>query len=285
MEAGEFCELLDFYDPERLHRKVTLFVSHLAEGTTYGELHELFSQFGLIFDLYLAYDTMKLPENFSVEVIRFAFVKFYSERAAEAARVAVHKKVTLRDNLLHVDWKRKPCSPAFETPRILYPDKAFLLARHYLGFSGVTVKIVELEGFVEDVSTSIAGYQCVVRLDFPAAQGVNVLGLGMEALSALAAVPPLDRIVVCKRHAHRRALEDAFSKLFLMVLPTGRCVVGLRDTGATEDEDLYENLAEMDQWLVVTEVDELDPDPEEEQQGDVEDGPDGMSQLDASTVE
>jgi hypothetical protein len=257
MEAGDFCELLDFYEPERLHRRVTLFVSHLAEGTTFGQLHDFFSQFGLINEIYLAYDTMRLPENFSVDLLRYAFVKFYSERAAETALTAVHKKMQLHGSVLHAQWKKKAASPAYETPRILYPDKAFLLARHYLGFSGVSSHIIELEGYVEDASSTVAGYQCVVRLDFPTCQGVSCLGLGMESLAALAASPLPERIIICKRKAHRRALEDAFSKLFLLVLPTGRSVVGLRDTGATEDEDLYENLAEMDQWLAVTEVDEV----------------------------
>jgi len=151
--ADSSVELIEFFRPHK--NEVNLYVTNISrrleKEVVQVKLLKIFSQFGLVYEVQVidSSDSSEAPEESTVNCSDlnysslYAFVKFYSARAAKKAKERISGKRLLGGQLLKVQFaQRKKFTEVVRHP--LYMAKCTVLANHYFGFNGWSTKIVQV---------------------------------------------------------------------------------------------------------------------------------------------
>ncbi|XP_070534587.1 RAD52 motif-containing protein 1-like isoform X2 [Ptychodera flava] len=229
-------EIIEFKRPDNRDNNLYLtgIFGNFDEGELVSKLTEIFSQYGLLYEVQTmlgkftmpACQTEDQPETSSKSY--YAFIKYYSTKAAELARTEMNGQ------------------PLFT--------------------KGHAISIVEDDDFQEEGSDNTAStirYMCITKLELPR-HDVQTEGLGIGE----ADYNPKDvstkgsAIAQAKKIAYRRASENAFSKLVLVVFGDGRVMVEVNNTQPDLleyiNDDLDEELIKVNQLEAVETEDSAD---------------------------
>ncbi|XP_074080485.1 RAD52 motif-containing protein 1 isoform X1 [Macrotis lagotis] len=235
-------EVLSFTVPSGSDK--TLFVWDLSPGpeaeALQHSLFTVFSEFGLLYSIRVFPNAPDVTPGF------YAIVKFYSSRDANRAQKACDKKELFQKSPVKV----RLCTGRKMHQYPIYPLSSFKcqeLANYYLGFNGWSKRIIMLQkvsDFRHKEDTSPAKlstrqsmtYFCALEVVLPAyecqSRGTGIAEEYMEHQE-----DPLEFLMKKKKTqklAIQKALSDAFQKLLLVVLESGKVAVEYR---STEEED------------------------------------------------
>ncbi|XP_001630648.3 RAD52 motif-containing protein 1 [Nematostella vectensis] len=235
-------ELIEFVRPES--NDVNLYITGISKKLDAEQaeikLRGIFSRFGLIYEVQVV-DTLS-SEN--VEGPQFlggntgglyAFVKFYSAKAALRAKEEVNGKWLIDGNILKVQFasRKKPSG----VPSPLYMAKCVELAHYYLGFNGWSTSVISITPVPADATHSPQSnpapshpmYRCIVRLEIKdSSTYCDGIGYGGDRYVLEKEKDPAKRVEligIAKKIAHRHALENAFRRVILMVFDNGKVAV------------------------------------------------------------
>ncbi|XP_070534586.1 RAD52 motif-containing protein 1-like isoform X1 [Ptychodera flava] len=270
-------EIIEFKRPDNRDNNLYLtgIFGNFDEGELVSKLTEIFSQYGLLYEVQTmlgkftmpACQTEDQPETSSKSY--YAFIKYYSTKAAELARTEMNGQPLFTKGhaiSIRVANPRK----SFDMSQHSLPLwKCRELADYYLGFnswSNTITSIVEDDDFQEEGSDNTAStirYMCITKLELPR-HDVQTEGLGIGE----ADYNPKDvstkgsAIAQAKKIAYRRASENAFSKLVLVVFGDGRVMVEVNNTQPDLleyiNDDLDEELIKVNQLEAVETEDSAD---------------------------
>ncbi|XP_022105782.1 RAD52 motif-containing protein 1-like [Acanthaster planci] len=263
--------LVDIIEFVRPHTKdknlyVTGVSNRLPEEKVTAKLHQVFSQFGLLYEVQvlgsgsqpLTSDDRYLSEHGHVTVCSnfrqglYAFVKYYSALAASRAVDAINGKYMLDGRLLKVRFanRQKP----IENNAQLGFQQCCELANHHFGFNGWTSQIVALKED-KNCEANVARFIAVVRLDIRQ-HDMHSEGVGVGEV-AFTTQDPMSRITAylrAKKIAFQRASEGAFRKLIIVVLPNGKTAVEVNCTAIEAQH--YVTQEELKGTVKVTQVED-----------------------------
>jgi RNA recognition motif-containing protein len=191
-EEEEEVEVIFFKSPEE---KSVLFVEHLTPKLSKNEVEDLFSQFGLLYDV-----SLFQFEGSSADT-KHAFVKYYSRNDALNALKNVPRHLFRKINFSKSKKTRKSS--------ILDIGKSVELANHFIGFNQWSTSILSLtqEEMSFDEATQLfhVRYSCKVKL---------VLRDGRSTEGVGAATGGSRNKDVAMEFAKKNALTDARKKVF-----------------------------------------------------------------------
>lgn len=244
-------------------------------------LLEIFSQFGLIYEVQVmdSSDNSEASEEINSNCgSSYAFVKFYSARAARRAKENIHGKWILGGLFLKVRFAQR--KKFTEVRRPLYMAKCTVLANYYLGFNGWSTRITQLDRLE---NTSEAGdsqektnavYRCVVRLEIKDCEFFcEGTGYGGDKNILEQEKDPTKKIELlgyAKKVAHRHAYENAFQRVIITSLDNGKVGVEINlqdipECSLDESGDLEEGIVQVNYLQEM-----LFSDSEEEDNSEVE---------------
>ncbi|XP_071942044.1 RAD52 motif-containing protein 1-like isoform X2 [Antedon mediterranea] len=212
-------ELIEFKKP--LGTSNTLFITGISSKLTQQEcsmrLKDIFEVYGLIYDV-LVYNKI----NEAIDSY-YAFVKFYSSKAAAKAKAAVHLKYMIDGQLLKVQHPKKG-KAIDEANKQLFVEKCYELANYYLGFNGYNASIVSLSKYTEADEKDVASFVCNAKISFRFHDDISSdgIGLGQVAFNPSEIETKIIAVKRAKKMACNRAYGNAFSKVKLVVLSTGK---------------------------------------------------------------
>ncbi|XP_041361340.1 RAD52 motif-containing protein 1-like [Gigantopelta aegis] len=259
-------EIIEFQIPT-CNRK-NLFVTNIpvsqSEAEIYHQLDNCFSKYGLLHEIQIFRHggpaSHEQPSN-----AMYAFVKFYSSMAARKAKEQLNDQLTIAGNLCKIAFAKRRNLQTLSRP--LHLSKCVELANFYLGFNGWSSKVTKLEEDKDVLpvdGVSKVRYFCVVSLCV-AHHNLSCDGLGAWEETYNKA-DPMSRVGVTaksKKLSQQRALENAFSKLLIIVLGNGKVSVEVNTT--LTEQILRTNHVDDSELLKVNEVDhKLAPDSENE---------------------
>ncbi|XP_012785841.2 RAD52 motif-containing protein 1 isoform X1 [Ochotona princeps] len=231
----------------------TLLVWELSWGLTAEDLHRslfaAFSQFGLLYSVRVFPNAAVAGPGF------YAIVKFYSSRDARRAQAACDQKQLFQDAPVKVRLGTRHKAVPHQM-LALNSSRCQELANYYFGFNGWSkriIKLQELSDLEERENEDTAGQHAKQSLKFFCALEVVLPAYECRSLGAGVAEEALDTLqeegsllVLMKRKtaqnlAIQKALLDAFQKLSIVVLESGKIAVEYRpseeliDTGSEEE--------------------------------------------------
>ncbi|XP_039769587.1 RAD52 motif-containing protein 1 isoform X1 [Ornithorhynchus anatinus] len=230
----------------------TLLVWGLSPGPSADALQRalfsVFSQFGLLYSVRVSAHASGAAPGFH------AVVSFYSARDARRAREACHRRTLFQKSPVKVCTGTRHWG--FERrDLVLSSSKCRDLANYYLGFNGWSQRVLTLQnlsGFDEQENSAAelpcsgqrVRYLCVVEVVLPgyACQSRGV-GIAEEHVSHRAEL--LGKVKETQKLAVQKALSNAFQKLQLVVLESGKVVVECRSSGDSEMEEGVEGLLQV----------------------------------------
>ncbi|XP_044530478.1 RAD52 motif-containing protein 1 [Gracilinanus agilis] len=240
-------ELLSFTVPAGSDK--TLFVWELSPGpgpeSLQHSLFTVFSKFGLLYSVRVFPNAPGATPGF------YAIIKFYSARDACSAQKACDQKQLFQNSPVKV----RLCTRRKMHQYPIHPLNSFKcqeLANYYLGFSGWSKRIITLQKLSdfkvkENTSPTKSSarqslkYFCALEVVLPAyscrSPGAGIAEEYVEQLEG-----PLEFLLKRKKTqklAIQKALSDAFQKLLMVVLESGKVAVEYRSTeerdSATEE--------------------------------------------------
>ncbi|XP_056405155.1 RAD52 motif-containing protein 1 isoform X2 [Hyla sarda] len=191
---------------------------------------KVFSQFGPLYSL-------KLVPNASVAGPGYyAVLKYYSSQSARRAQAACDKKNLFQDTPVKVQICIKQKGFPYKSLE-LYSQKCQELANYYLGFNGWCKRIIALQNIsglddnpeMESDPQELGKlrYLCVVEVILPY-HGVCSRGVGVAEECLEKQNDPLEYILKSgkvQKYAEQKALSNAFQKILLVVLDSGKVAV------------------------------------------------------------
>ncbi|KAJ8404317.1 hypothetical protein AAFF_G00340900 [Aldrovandia affinis] len=242
-------DIIEFKVPYENNK--TLFIWDIlptfSEAFIYESVSKIFSDFGA---LYL----VKVCENAAVaEPGYYAIVKYYSSAQAYRAQRATNGKGLFQESPVKVRLCTRQ-NPAFtNNVKPLSSSKCQELANRYLGFNGWSSKVVTLQDISSsdgagDLGTGAEAeeltlkYGCIVELTFPHHEA-NCRGVGVAEESFQNDPGHLEMCMKrgkLQKWAKDKALVDAFRKVMLILLSSGKIAVECRldPDEILPDEDL-----------------------------------------------
>uniref|UniRef100_D4A823 RAD52 motif-containing protein 1 n=1 Tax=Rattus norvegicus TaxID=10116 RepID=D4A823_RAT len=201
-------------------------------------LFTVFSQFGLLYSVRVFPNAAVAGPGF------YAIVKFYSSRDAQRAQKACDGKPLFQTSPVKVRLGTRHKALQHQA-FALNSSRCQELANYYFGFNGWSKRIVKLQELsgLEDAALAVPmqkrnpQFFCAVEVVLPA-YGCTSPGVGIseEPLPQLEEGQPsfLTKRKTAQKLAFQAALSDAFQKLTIVVLESGRIAVEYRPT----EEDL-----------------------------------------------
>ncbi|KAL9962063.1 hypothetical protein ACROYT_G031131 [Oculina patagonica] len=246
-------ELIEFFRPYK--NEINLYVTNISrrleKETVQVKLLDIFSQFGLVYEVQVidSSDSLEAPEESSVNCMDlnysslYAFVKFYSARAARRAKEGVSGKRLLGGQFLKVQFaQRKKFTEVVQHP--LYMAKCTVLANYYFGFNGWSTKIVQMERLenktdnCDSQEKNNALLRCVVRLEIKDCEFFcDGTGYGGDRNTLQQEKDPTKRLELleyAKKLAHRHAYENAFRRVIIISLDNGKVGVEINQQDVPE---------------------------------------------------
>ncbi|KAL4657823.1 RAD52 motif-containing protein 1 isoform X1 [Arapaima gigas] len=247
-------EVIEFRVPTENNK--TLFVwdipARFSEANIYESLWSFFSGFGAIYWLKVCPNAAVAPPGFYAVVKMFSAAHALRAQRAAGGQVLTYVHLIWRPSVLQVRLCAKQYPAGFHSVRPLSAAKCQQLANYYLGFNGWSSKIITLKNISggenpgEARAGAIVKYGCVVELSFPQrGAGCRGVGVAEEAFESNPSAEELcGRRGQLQKRARDSALVEAFQKVLLVVLSTGKVVVECRvdpeDTPPDEDLGLIE---------------------------------------------
>ncbi|KAJ8317098.1 hypothetical protein KUTeg_005002, partial [Tegillarca granosa] len=161
----------------------------------------------------------------------YAFVTYYLAMNAKTAKDSIGNTLFIKGSMCKVSFAKRKKEVVEPSPPLHF-IKCQDLANYYLGFNGwsLSVKMVSRQ-LKKDTEESVGQlqkvrYVCVIKLDITR-QNLYAEGIGAwEEMYALK--DPQSRskaLCKCKKLAYQRAIENAFSRVLVIVLSNGKVMV------------------------------------------------------------
>ncbi|XP_074607396.1 RAD52 motif-containing protein 1-like [Acropora palmata] len=240
-------ELIEFIRP--YNNDVNLYITNISrrldKETVQLKLQQIFSQCGLLYEVQVFNTSENSEAPISEETALngnsinhssiYAFVKFFSAKAAKRAKESISGKRLLDGQFLKVQFaQRKKIAEAACLP--LYMAKCTELANYYFGFNGWTTKIVQVEKLKTEECTDSktdnihsAIFKCVVSLEIKGCDFICYgTGYGGDYGVLQQERNPsrqLELLGFAKKLAHRHAYENAFRRVIIVCLDNGKVAV------------------------------------------------------------
>uniref|UniRef100_A0A8D1GQ69 RAD52 motif-containing protein 1 n=1 Tax=Sus scrofa TaxID=9823 RepID=A0A8D1GQ69_PIG len=222
----------------------TLLVWELSSGPTAEDLqHSLltvFSQFGLVYSVRVFPNAVVAGPGF------YAIVRFYSARDAHRAQKACDGKQLFQNSPVKVRLGTRR-NAVQENALALNSSKCQQVANYYFGFNGWSKRIIKLqdlsdleerenEDIVAPVEKHSLKFFCALEVVLPSYE-CRSTGVG-----------PLSLLLKRKRTqklALQKAMTDAFQKLLIVVLESGKIAVVYRPCEEITDARTEEELQDL----------------------------------------
>ncbi|XP_049637126.1 RAD52 motif-containing protein 1 [Suncus etruscus] len=223
----------------------TLLVWDLSPGPTAEALHHslsaVFSQFGLLYGVRVFPNAAAAPPGF------YALVKFYSAQAAHKAQRACDQKPLFQSSpvKLHISHRHKAVQ---HRTLALNSSRCQELANYYFGFNGWSKRIIKLQDLsgleereneetVAPLQKQRVKFFCALEVVLPSFDCKSPgVGIAEETLDELEG--PLSFLMkrkTAQKFAIQKAVSDAFQKLFIVVLESGKIAVEYRPSEELTD--------------------------------------------------
>ncbi|XP_049715206.1 RAD52 motif-containing protein 1 isoform X1 [Elephas maximus indicus] len=230
-------ELVPFAVPAESDK--TLVVWDLSSGPTAEDLHRslftVFSKFGLLYSVRVFPNAAVARPGF------YAIIKFYSARDAHRAQKACNRKQRFQKSpvKVHLGTKHKAVQ---HQALALNSSRCQELANYYFGFNGWSKRILKLQDLSDleerENEDTVAAAQkqrvkffCALEVVLPAYECRSPgVGVAEEPLDKLEE-GPLSFIMkrkITQKLAIQKALSDAFQKLLIVVLESGKIALEYR---------------------------------------------------------
>ncbi|XP_039702731.1 RAD52 motif-containing protein 1 isoform X1 [Pteropus medius] len=246
-------ELVPFAVPTESDK--TLLVWELSAGPTAEDLHHslftVFSQFGLLYSVRVFPNAAVARPGF------YAIIKFYSARAAHRAQTACDQKQLFQKSPVKVRLGTRHKAVKHEA-LALNSSRCQELANYYFGFNGWSKRIIKLqdlsdleEGENEDIVAPLRKqslkFFCALEVMLPSYECRSPgVGMAEEPLDKLEEGPLsfLMKRKMTQKLAIQKAMSDAFQKLLIVVLESGKTAVVYKPceeiTDAKTEEELWD---------------------------------------------
>ncbi|ESO05754.1 hypothetical protein HELRODRAFT_191375 [Helobdella robusta] len=224
-------EVIDFYW-KRENDKILIIddircESSDSEDVICNRLYEYFSKHVLVYDLTVFKSSYSVNQTESYSSMEgnfynyYAMLKLYSK---EGATKILQRNNYFDGQLLKVKHSNKQ---DVSLPKIFYYKKCFELANYLLGFNGWSLGLSKFEEVPdsqkEDDAVTHLNILCTVKLKFTPV-GKECCGKGTASDTYASNVHEEKSVAFnkCKKRAYANAVEDAFSKVLLVVLDNGK---------------------------------------------------------------
>ncbi|XP_060059289.1 RAD52 motif-containing protein 1 isoform X2 [Erinaceus europaeus] len=230
-------EVIPFAIP--MENDKTLLVWELSCGPTAEALHHslfiVFSQFGLLYSVRVFPNAAVAGPGF------YAIIKFYSARDAQKAQKACNQKQLFQNSPVKVHLSTTHKAVQHQT-RALNSSQCQELANYYFGFNGWSKRIVKLqelsdleesenENIGEPLQKQSLKFFCAVEVVLPfydcRSPGVGIAEEPLDTLEEGTLSFLMKRKTVQKL-AIQKAVSDAFQKLLIVALESGKIAVEYR---------------------------------------------------------
>ncbi|XP_045345000.1 RAD52 motif-containing protein 1-like isoform X14 [Leopardus geoffroyi] len=243
-------ELVSFTVPTESDK--TLLVWELSSGPTAEALHHslfaVFSQFGLLYSVRVFPNAAVARPGF------YAIIKFYSARDAHRAQKACDQKQLFQNSPVKVRLGTKHKAVQHQA-LALNSSQCQELANYYFGFNGWSKRIIKLqdlsdleeranEDTVPPLQKQSLKFFCALEVVLPSYECQSPgAGMAEEPLDNLEEGPLsfLMKRRTIQKLAIQKAVSDAFQKLLIVILESGKIAVEYRPCeeipdASTEDE-------------------------------------------------
>ncbi|XP_006159177.2 RAD52 motif-containing protein 1 [Tupaia chinensis] len=244
-------ELVRFIVPTESDK--TLLVWELSAGPSAEALHHsvfaVFSRFGLLYSVRVFPNAAVARPGF------YAVVKFYSARDAHRAQKACDQKQLFQNSPVKVCLGTRHKAVQHQAIA-LSSSRCQELANHYFGFNGWSKRIIKLqelsdlegrenEDIVVPLEKQSLKFFCALEVVLPSYECRSPgVGIAEELLDKLEEGPLsfLMKRKTAQKLAIQKALSDAFQKLSIVVLESGKIAVEYRpneEIPDTRSEELH----------------------------------------------
>ncbi|XP_073091833.1 RAD52 motif-containing protein 1 isoform X1 [Manis javanica] len=238
----------------------TLLVWELSPGPTAEALHHslftVFSQFGLLYSVRVFPNAAVARPGF------YAIIKFYSARDARRAQKACDQEQLFQKSpvKVHLGTRHKAIQ---HQALALNSFRCQELANYYFGFNGWSKRIIKLQDLSDleetDNEDTVAPLQkqslkffCALEVVLPfyecRSPGVGVAEEPLDKLEE----GPLSLLMgrkTVQKLAIQKAMSDAFQKLLIVVLESGKIAVEYRSCEEITDARITEDLQDLIQGI------------------------------------
>ncbi|VCW99327.1 unnamed protein product [Gulo gulo] len=255
MRSGSrMAELVFFAAPTESDK--TLLVWELSSGPTAEDLHHslftVFSQFGLLYSVRVFPNAAVARPGF------YAIIKFYSARDAHRAQKACHEKHLFQNSPVKVRLGTRHKAVQHQA-LALNSSQCQELANYYFGFNGWSKRIIKLQDLSdleerenEDAAVPLQKqslkFFCALEVVLPFYECRSPgVGMAEEPLEKLEEGPLsfLMKRKTTQKLAIQKAVSDAFQKLVIVVLESGKIAVEYRPCEEIIDARTEEELQDL----------------------------------------
>ncbi|XP_004772514.1 RAD52 motif-containing protein 1 isoform X1 [Mustela nigripes] len=252
--GGRMAELVFFAVPTESDK--TLLVWELSSGPTAEDLHHslftVFSQFGLLYSVRVFPNAAVARPGF------YAIIKFYSARDAHRAQKACHGKHLFQNSPVKVRLGTRHKAVQYQA-LALNSSQCQELANYYFGFNGWSKRIIKLQDLSdleerenEDTAVPLQKqslkFFCALEVVLPFFECRSPgVGMAEEPLEKLEEGPIsfLMKRKTTQKLAIQKAVSDAFQKLVIVVLESGKIAVEYRPCEEITDARTEEELQDL----------------------------------------
>lgn len=243
------CEIIKFTIPTS---SSILYASNFPDNTSIESITELFSNFGLVYDIIpfasqSKHDSEEInaQDNKNIKTSQnksYYIIKYYSILSAKLAQKQLNGS-SFQGRYLYVSFfKSKNQFKAEEYP--LPIQKSIELANYYLGFNGWSSSIISLDRLIidqrEDIESkqtlNICSYKCVIKHFYKDGQCAFGVGESYEVGPDL-----IETMSIAKKMAITNARKDAFKHTIIILLESGK--VGLHLLRNEKYYEIEQNIA------------------------------------------
>nr|XP_035959020.1 RAD52 motif-containing protein 1-like isoform X2 [Halichoerus grypus]XP_035959021.1 RAD52 motif-containing protein 1-like isoform X2 [Halichoerus grypus] len=257
--GGRMAEVVSFAVPTESDK--TLLVWELSSGPMAEALHHslftVFSQFGLVYSIRVFPNAAVARPGF------YAIIKFYSARDAHRAQMACHEKHLFQNSPVKVRLGTKHKAVQHQA-LALNSSQCQELANYYFGFNGWSKRIIKLQDLSdleerenEDAPVPLQKqslkFFCALEVVLPSYECRSPgVGMAEEPLEKLEEGPlsVLMKRKTTQKLAIQKAVSDAFQKLLIVVLESGKIAVEYRPCEEITDARTEEELQDLIQTLI-----------------------------------
>ncbi|XP_033756889.1 RAD52 motif-containing protein 1-like [Pecten maximus] len=285
--SGVELEILEFIRPEKNSKNLYITgIPWMQEAEIIDKFYQLFTVYGPVYGIRLCPASIKIsrpvsepdtpPFNRTADTNidkstppvdqnepngYYAFVTFYLAMSAKRAKENLKCRLVIRGNECKISTAKRKKEI---TRAALHFTKCQELANQYIGFNGwsTTIKLLDCDSEEQEGDVKKLRFVCVVELDLTV-HGLSTAGLGAWEEACLTKDPTSRAKAICKakKLSYQRAVEDAFSRVLLIVLSNGKVSVEIDTT--RPDALLAQKQASTEPVL---KINELDKEPQEEQE-------------------
>ncbi|XP_064439119.1 RAD52 motif-containing protein 1-like [Mirounga angustirostris] len=252
--GGRMAEVVSFAVPSESDK--TLLVWELSSGPTAEALHH--SLFTVFSQLDLLYSLRVFPNAAVARPGFYGIIKFYSARDAHRAQMACHEKHLFQKSPVQVRLGTKHKADQHQA-LALNSSQCQELANYYFGFNGWSKRIIKLQDLSdleerenEDATVPLEKqslkFFCALEVVLPSYECRSPrVGMAEEPLEKLEEGPlsVLMKRKTTQKLAIQKAVSDAFQKLLIVVLESGKIAVEYRPCEEITDARTKEELQDL----------------------------------------